>query len=132
MLDSLEQGYVRILEEKRSSESYKILSEGNGYVVKELTIPPGQSISLQRHYYRDERWVVVQGKPRILLQVEVSEKQLFPFTAVPGKSIVVNQGCLHRIENLTDTAVVIIETWLGDDLREDDIERIEDQYGRIK
>jgi mannose-6-phosphate isomerase-like protein (cupin superfamily) len=110
---------------------YKVLTKGDGYTVKELTIFPGKSLSDQRHFKRDEHWLVVKGT----LMVELQHEKHFG-----GKSYTVlltdqdrDQGrdladytilkeTWHRPHNDEAEEVKVIETWLGDS-SEEDIER---------
>lgn len=104
--------------------SYQTLAMADGYQVKILTVNPGGRLSLQRHFKRCEHWVVVGGVPTVTVGDSVQEYQRNDHIYIPVES-------QHRIENLTDTMCHIIEVQVGDYLGEDDIERIEDVYGRV-
>ena len=104
---------------------YVNLFEGKNFLVKELTINSKSSISLQKHHYRSEHWMVVQGNPRITL----NKKKFFKKT---NDSIFVPKGTIHRIENFYKTPVKIMEVQTGSVLKESDIVRYKDVYGRIK
>ena len=102
---------------------YCILEEGEGYKIKKIAVHPGGILSLQRHRSRSEHWVVVKGKA--LVQVEEEESFLSP-----NESVFVPKGALHRLTNPLEEVLEIIEVQVGDYLGEDDIERLEDAYGR--
>ncbi len=100
------------------------LDEGDGFKVKRLTVYPGKRTSLQRHFKRSEYWTVVKGRARITLGKEVLELN-------PGDTLFVPLGEIHRIENPEDEDLIIVEVQMGKYLGEDDIERIEDDFGRV-
>jgi len=104
---------------------YVNLFEGKNFLVKELTINSKSSISLQKHHYRSEHWMVTQGKPRITLD----KKKFFK---KENDSIFVPVGTIHRIENLYKKPVKIMEVQTGPILKESDIIRYKDVYGRIR
>jgi mannose-6-phosphate isomerase len=99
------------------------VEEGRGYKVKRLFVRPGQRLSLQRHRFRAEHWVVVSGSPRVI--VSGRPKRLKPRGAVD-----VPRGAWHRIENPGRVPVILIEVQHGPYLGEDDIIRRQDDYGR--
>lgn len=103
--------------------NYEQLDKGEGYQVKRIVIKPGGVLSLQKHQYRSEHWVVVQGRPEITIDKDVQ-------TLEPNQSIYIPLGSLHRLANRTDEPVVIIEVQTGNYLGEDDIVRLEDDYNR--
>ena len=102
---------------------FQTIEEGRGYKVKRLLVRPGQRLSLQRHRFRAEHWVVVSGSPRVI--VSGRPKRLKPRGAVD-----VPLGAWHRIENPGRAPVVLIEVQHGLYLGEDDIIRRQDDYGR--
>ena len=104
--------------------SFQTLEEGAGYKVKRLVLKPGCRLSLQRHRYRAEHWVVVAGAPRVIVGTRARRLPVRGTVSVP-------QGAWHRIENPGDAPVVIIEVQHGSYLGEDDIIRREDDYGRV-
>ena len=101
-----------------------------GYRVKRIIVSPGARLSLQSHQHRSEHWVVVQGSGMLTLGDTVEEAEERSVT--PGDTIFIAQGAVHRIANPegNDTDLIFIETQRGD-CREEDIERYEDDYGRI-
>jgi mannose-6-phosphate isomerase-like protein (cupin superfamily) len=102
---------------------FETLASGEGYLVKRLRITAGQRLSLQRHRHRCEHWVVVGGEG-------VIECDRRSFTAAPGTTMFIPTGGLHRAAAAA-TDLEIIEVQRGEALREDDIERFEDDYGRV-
>jgi mannose-6-phosphate isomerase-like protein (cupin superfamily) len=109
--------------ERRPWGEFETLEEGTGYKVKRLVVKPGHRISLQRHRFRAEHWVIVAGAPRVIIRGRA--RRLKPPTAVD-----VPRGAWHRIENPGRRSVVIIEVQHGPYLGEDDIVRRDDDYGR--
>ena len=96
---------------------------GKDFQVKELVVKPGAILSLQKHKYRSENWVVVQGKANVTL----NKKNI---SLNKSDSIFIPQGAVHRIENRQKSILKIIEVQTGSYLGEDDIIRIKDIYGR--
>jgi len=109
--------------ERRPWGEFETLEEGAGYKVKRLVIEPGQRLSLQRHRFRAEHWVVVAGAPRVVVGGRVRRLR-------PRGTVDVPRGAWHRIENPGRRPVVIIEVQHGPYLGEDDIVRRHDDYGR--
>jgi mannose-1-phosphate guanylyltransferase/mannose-6-phosphate isomerase len=103
--------------------SYDSLENQDGFQVKRLVINPGAVLSLQKHAHRAEHWVVVQGKARVMRNDEV-------FDLGVNESTYIAIGDIHRIANPFDEPAHVIEVQCGDYLGEDDIVRIEDEYGR--
>ena len=103
--------------------SYDSLDNQDGFQVKRLIVNPGAVLSLQKHAHRAEHWVVVQGKARITKNDDV-------FDLGVNESTYIAIGDVHRIANPFDEPAHIIEVQCGDYLGEDDIVRIEDNYGR--
>jgi mannose-1-phosphate guanylyltransferase/mannose-6-phosphate isomerase len=103
--------------------SYEPVDSGSGFQVKRLIVNPGASISLQRHRHRSEHWVVVRGAAEVTRDDEV-------FTLEPNQSTYVAAGARHRLHNPGDEPLHIVEVQCGSNLDEDDIERLEDIYGR--
>jgi mannose-1-phosphate guanylyltransferase/mannose-6-phosphate isomerase len=103
--------------------TYDSVEAGPGYQVKRLSVRPGGAMSLQRHRYRAEHWVVVAGVARITRDDEVFDLRTNQSTYIP-------LGAKHRIENPGSETLQIIEVQTGEYLGEDDIERFEDRYGR--
>ena len=104
---------------------YTNLFHGKGFLVKELVVNSKSSISLQKHKYRSEHWTVTSGRPKIT----INKKKFF---TNPNEMIFIPQGAKHRIENLFTQPVKIIEIQTGDIIKENDIVRYKDIYGRVK
>ena len=104
---------------------YVNLYEGNNFLVKELTVNSKSSISLQKHFHRSEHWLIIQGKPKIT----INNKKFFKKR---NENVFIPKGAVHRIENYFKKPVKIIEVQTGSILRESDILRFHDVYGRIK
>jgi mannose-1-phosphate guanylyltransferase/mannose-6-phosphate isomerase len=105
--------------------SYVNLFNGKEFLIKELYVKPKGILSLQKHHHRAEHWVVTQGKPKITLNKKY-------FTMKPDETIFIPLGTVHRIENPYKKAVKIIEAQVGSILKETDIVRYQDVYGRVK
>jgi len=103
--------------------NYESIDEGKRFLVKRIVVNPGASLSLQRHKHRAEHWVVVTGTAKVTRGDEVLELHEDESTYIPV-------GMKHRLENLTNVPLEIIEVQTGGYLGEDDIERFEDVYGR--
>ena len=104
---------------------YVNLFEGQNFLVKELTVNSKSSISLQKHHHRSEHWMITQGKPKIT----INKKKFFK---KENDSVFIPTGYIHRIENLYKKPVKIIEVQTGSILKETDIVRFQDIYGRNK
>ena len=104
---------------------YVNLFEGKGFLVKELYVKSKSSISLQKHHHRSEHWLVTQGKPLITINKEKFNKKV-------SESVFIPQGAIHRIENPYKVPVKILEIQTGSILKETDIVRYQDIYGRVK
>ncbi len=104
---------------------YVNLFEGKNFLVKELTINSKSSISLQKHHHRSEHWMISQGKPAIT----VNKNKFFK---KENETVFIPTGAIHRIENYFNKPVKIIEVQIGTILRESDIVRYQDIYGRVK
>lgn len=111
--------------EQRPWGYFTILEEGETYKVKKLVVNPGHRLSLQMHTKRSEIWTVIEGKPLITCADRVQYYH-------KGECIEIPRETKHRIENLTDSQVALIEVQNGEYLGEDDIIRFEDDYQRIK
>lgn len=105
--------------------SYTILEDAEDCKVKRLVVKPGQVLSLQRHQRRAEHWTVVNGTAKVRLGDE-------EFLLEQNQSTYIPVNTLHRLENPGDEDIHLIEVQTGDYFGEDDIERFEDIYGRVK
>jgi len=127
------QDYIRVYEqvlklessrgERRPWGSYRVLDEGEGHKVKRITVQPGQRLSLQYHQRRAEHWVVVSGEAEVTCGEKVVHLS-------PGESIDIPQATPHRVRNPGDKPLVFVEVQRGEYLGENDIVRLEDDYGR--
>jgi len=104
---------------------YVNLFEGKGFLVKELFVKSKSSLSLQKHHHRSEYWLVTNGKPLITINKN-------KFIKKPNESVFIPQGAIHRIENPYKKPVKIIEVQTGSILKESDIVRYQDIYGRVR
>jgi mannose-1-phosphate guanylyltransferase/mannose-6-phosphate isomerase len=102
---------------------YVNLFEGKGFLIKELYVKQKGTLSLQKHYHREEHWLVTQGNPKITLNKNIYNKKINDTVFIPISAI-------HRIQNLNKKPVKIIEAQVGSILKESDIKRYQDIYGR--
>jgi mannose-6-phosphate isomerase len=103
--------------------SWQVIDVEDGYKVKRIEVHPGCRLSYQTHEHRSEHWVVVRGRATCLIDgVEI--------VAEPGHSVDVPLGAKHRLANDGTETLVIIEVQRGVYTGEDDIVRLEDDYGR--
>ena len=100
------------------------MSEMPDHKIKRITVYPGQRLSYQRHFHRSEHWYVVKGRATV-----TENGQDIELTS--GQTIVLPVGSWHRIRNPGEENLVFIEVQTGDYFGEDDIERSEDDYGRV-
>ena len=91
--------------------------------VKRLTVYPGKELSLQYHFKRDEHWVVVSGEATVTLDKKI-------ITLKPGESVHIKRKQHHRLGNFQNENLIIIETQTGEYFGEDDIIRLDDNFGR--
>jgi mannose-6-phosphate isomerase len=109
--------------DRRPWGTFTVLDEGHGFKVKRIEVLPGKRLSYQKHAQRAEHWVVVQGTARVTLD----DRE----TTVPsGQAIDIPKGSAHRVENSGEEELVFIEVQRGDYLGEDDIVRLQDDFGR--
>ena len=102
---------------------YEVLDADKGFLLKRITVNPHASLSLQLHEHRAEHWVVVSGTATVTIEDEITNLK-------PGKSCYIPLQTRHRLQNLTNEQLVVVEVQSGVYLSEDDIIRIEDKYGR--
>jgi len=111
--------------EERPWGHYIVLADEKDHKVKRIVVYPGGRLSLQRHRLRTEHWFVLSGEGIVTLGDEEIPVQA-------GRSIDIPVHFLHRIVNTGEGDLTIIEVQSGQGFSEDDIERVEDDYGRIK
>jgi mannose-6-phosphate isomerase-like protein (cupin superfamily) len=110
--------------DRRPWGSFTVLDEGAGFKVKRIEVLPGKRLSYQKHRHRNEHWYVVAGTAKVTL----NDETIFVET---DKTIDIKIGDAHRVENPSETEdLIFIEIQRGDYLGEDDIIRLEDDFGR--
>jgi len=110
-------------EVKKPWGSYKTFEKGNGYLLKRMTINPGEILSLQSHENRSEFWYVSEGVATVECNDNTFDLKKHESTNIPQKS-------KHRLSNNSNGILKVIEVQIGDLLSEDDITRYEDRYAR--
>jgi mannose-6-phosphate isomerase-like protein (cupin superfamily) len=103
--------------------SWHIIDEGDGFKVKRIEVLPHSRLSYQTHQHRSEHWVVIAGKATCVIDGQTTVRG-------PGESVDIAIEQPHRICNDDDQPLVIIEVQRGDYTGEDDIVRLEDDFGR--
>jgi mannose-6-phosphate isomerase-like protein (cupin superfamily) len=103
--------------------SYTVLTESSNFKVKTIEVHPAQRLSYQKHARRAEHWFIVAGEGVVTLDgTDVAVK--------PGQTVDVGLGVAHRIHNTGAEPLVFVEVQHGDYFGEDDIVRLDDDYGR--
>ena len=110
--------------DRRPWGSYTVLDDQPGHKVKRILVAPGKRLSYQRHGRRSEHWFVVAGRGTFVLDGAVHE-------VTAGEAIDIPAGAAHRIANPGTEDLVFIEVQHGAYFGEDDIVRLEDDYGRV-
>ncbi|MCP4296738.1 MAG: mannose-1-phosphate guanylyltransferase/mannose-6-phosphate isomerase [Proteobacteria bacterium] len=103
--------------------TYTVLEAADNYKIKRIVVRPGARLSLQKHYHRNEHWIVAAGTGIVTIGKE--EKLLRP-----NESTYIAMGEVHRLENAGKIDLVLIEVQMGDYLGEDDIIRLKDDFHR--
>ena len=103
--------------------SYETVSMGNGFRVKRIVVDPGAQLSLQLHHHRSEHWVIVRGTALVRVNSKAELRR-------ENEAVFVPVGAKHRVANVGNTPLELIEVQVGSYLGEDDIVRFEDSYGR--
>jgi mannose-6-phosphate isomerase-like protein (cupin superfamily) len=103
---------------------WEVIGTGPGHVVKRISVTPGKRLSLQRHQHRAEHWVFVAGRGLMTLGDSAVPVAVDQHSYIPVREI-------HRIENTGTEDLVFIEVQTGELLSEADIERIQDDAGRV-
>ena len=109
--------------DRRPWGRWEVLDVTPRLVVKKLVVEPGCRISLQKHSFRSERWIVMQGVAHVQLADEKLVMQM-------GDGILIPKNTPHRLSNESSESVLVLEVQFGELLSEDDIERMDDDYGR--
>ena len=111
--------------ETRPWGSYTVLDEADDFKVKRIEVAPGRRLSYQRHRQRSEHWNVVRGTAKVTLDGD-------EVIVTAGSAIDIPRETAHRVENPHESeALIFIETQTGTYFGEDDIERLEDDFGRV-
>ena len=109
--------------DRRPWGSYTVLEEGSKFKVKRIEVLPGKRLSYQKHSQRAEHWFVIEGTAKVTLDGR-------DITINAGEAIDVPVGSAHRVENPGEQDLIFIEVQRGTYLGEDDIVRLEDDFGR--
>ncbi len=109
--------------DRRPWGTYEVLDEGDLFKVKRIEVLPGKRLSYQKHAQRAEHWFVVSGQAKVTLN---DQDVLVP----AGQAIDIPIGAAHRVENESKETLVFIEVQRGEYLGEDDIVRLQDDFGR--
>ena len=123
---------LRSLERVEASDSrhdrrpwgwYDLIAVRDGFQVKHIMVEAGHAMSLQSHRHRAEHWIMLSGRAKVTVGERVTEVQ-------PGDHVFIPAGSVHRLENVEQQPVVLVEVQVGDYLGEDDIVRYSDHYAR--
>lgn len=104
--------------------NFTVLDEAKGFKVKRIEVLPDRRLSYQKHNHRSEHWIVVAGKAKVTLDGR-------DIILEAGNTIDVPAGSAHRIGSIGTAKLIFIEVQRGNYLGEDDIERLQDDYGRV-
>lgn len=126
--------YERVLAESRARRAdrehdgrpwgeYWVLEDAPGWKVKRIDVLPGRRLSYQKHAKRSEHWMVVRGRARVTLDGR-------ELVLGPGETVDIEPGTAHRVENAGEEPLTFIEVQQGSYFGEDDIQRLEDDFGR--
>lgn len=114
-----------MLSEERPWGGFIVLEERTTHKVKRIWVHPGHRLSYQKHRLRNEHWFVVEGEAKVVL-----DGREIPLK--PGDSVDIPVGAAHRIENTGRGILTFIEVQRGEDFSEEDVIRLEDDYGRVR
>jgi len=104
--------------------TYEVLIDEDKYKIKRIVVKPGKRLSLQKHFHRNEHWIVVSGTATVTVGDETKLVR-------PNESTYIKMGEAHRLSNEGKIPVVLIEAQVGEYTEEDDIVRIEDDFKRV-
>jgi mannose-6-phosphate isomerase len=110
--------------EERPWGTFTVLDQDERCKVKRILVRPGKRLSRQRHWRRSEHWFIGQGSGVVVLDGTRTE-------VATGGVVDIPVGCSHRIENPTSEDVVFVEVQRGDYFGEDDVVRLDDDFGRV-
>jgi mannose-6-phosphate isomerase len=111
--------------DRRPWGTYEVLDEGESFKVKRIEVLPGKRLSYQKHSQRAEHWVVVEGTAKVTLDGN-------DIIVASGEAIDIPIGSAHRVENPSESSLIFIEVQRGNYLGEDDIVRLQDDFGRVE
>jgi mannose-6-phosphate isomerase-like protein (cupin superfamily) len=117
-------GYKRGDKDTRPWGTWEVLDVDAHHAVKRVSVLPGKILSLQLHHHRDEHWIIVKGTATVTVGAQVFERK-------ENEAVFIPRETRHRIANNTNGPLEFIEVQTGPELREDDIVRLEDAYGRV-
>lgn len=103
--------------------TYTVLEDTSGYKIKRIVVQPGKRLSLQKHFHRNEHWIVLSGTATVTVADQT-------YLVYPNASTYIKAGEFHRLANMGKIPLVIIEVQVGEYTGEDDIVRIEDDFNR--
>lgn len=103
--------------------TYTVLEDASGYKIKRIEVKAGQRLSLQKHFHRNEHWIVLSGTATVTVGEDT-------FLVRPNESTYIKAGEVHRLANLGKIPLIMIEVQVGEYTGEDDIVRIEDDFNR--
>ena len=109
--------------DRRPWGNYTVLEEGRNFKVKRIEVLPGKRLSYQKHSQRAEHWFVIEGTAKVTLDNR-------DVLVAAGEAIDIPVGSAHRVENPGQEDLIFIEVQRGNYLGEDDIVRLEDDFGR--
>ena len=110
--------------DERPWGSFTVLDEADNFKVKRIEVKPGQRLSYQKHAQRAEHWMIVQGTATVTLDGREMSLRA-------GEAVDIPTGAAHRIENPGAETLIFIEVQHGSYFGEDDIVRLQDDYGRL-
>ena len=111
------------LTDRRPWGYFRVLEDAPNHKVKRIVVHPGERLSLQKHLRRREHWFILEGEALVTRGTE-------EIRLSAGQYIDIPEGAAHRIKNPGDRELVFVEVQTGDYFGEDDITRLEDDYGR--
>jgi len=111
--------------DRRPWGTFTVLDEGDNFKVKRIEVLPGKRLSYQKHSQRAEHWFVVKGTAKVTLD----DREI---TVSAGNAIDIAIGSAHRVENPATETLIFIEVQQGGYLGEDDIVRLQDDFGRVE
>lgn len=119
----MDESEKRLIEEIRPWGGFVVLDDQPTYKVKRMWVNPGHRLSYQKHRLRSEHWMIVKGEAKVTLD----RKEIY---LKEGEYIDIPISSAHRIENIGSDLLTFIEIQRGDSFSEDDVIRLEDDYGR--